>query len=45
MVDSEELSDELRARYENLLDILRNYAVQSQGLVVAYSGGVDSAFY
>ena len=44
MVDSEELSEELRARYENLLDILRNYALQSQGLVIAYSGGVDSAF-
>ena len=28
MADSEELSQELRARYENLLDILRSYAIQ-----------------
>ena len=44
MASSEELSSELQTRYTDLLDILRSYALESQGLVVAYSGGVDSAF-
>ncbi len=44
IVSQEELSDELQVRYQNLLGILRNYALESQGLIVAYSGGVDSAF-
>ncbi len=32
------------SRYADLLSILRSLAIESSGLIVAYSGGVDSAF-
>ena len=34
---------EVRSRYNHLLEILLHYARSSGGLIVAYSGGVDSA--
>ena len=44
MVTSRDKDLARSSRYADLLSILRSLAVESSGLIVAYSGGVDSAF-